>query len=120
MENQPISNSSNIPSINQLPVNQPVLPPQVKSNLMLPVLVTLLVSAFIFGVGGKVEFGNYIKTKYEITKGQNIFVQNHFAYVTDWSKWPEEDYRAVQRVNNFEVIHSDASDHLPLVLDFGI
>jgi len=54
---------------------------------------------FIFDLGGKVEFGNYIKSKDEILKGQNIFVQNHFTYVTDWSKWPEEDYRAVQVVD---------------------
>lgn len=51
---------------------------------------------FLFDLGGQVEFGNYIKSKYPITKGQNIFVQNHFSYVTDWSNWPEEDYRGVQ------------------------
>lgn len=51
---------------------------------------------------GKIEFGNYLKTRYPITKGQNIFVQNHFSYVTDWSKWPEEDYRAVQ-VNDLDI-----------------
>jgi endonuclease/exonuclease/phosphatase family metal-dependent hydrolase len=54
---------------------------------------------FLYDFGGKVEFGNYIKTKYKICKGQNIFVQNHFTYVTDWSRWPEEDYRAVQVVD---------------------
>ena len=54
---------------------------------------------FVFDLGGKVEFGNYIKSKYKILKGQNVFVQNHFTYVTDWSKWPEEDYRAVQVVD---------------------
>lgn len=51
---------------------------------------------FLIDFGGKVEFGNYIKTRYKINKGQNIFVQNHLTYITDWSKWPEEDYRAVQ------------------------
>lgn len=54
---------------------------------------------FKFDLGGKVEFGNYIKSRFPITKGQNIFVQNHFTYVTNWSKWPEEDYRAVQVVD---------------------
>ena len=54
---------------------------------------------FFFDLGGKAEFGNYVRTKYKITKGQNIFVQNHFTYITDWSKWPEEDYRAVQVVD---------------------
>ena len=51
---------------------------------------------FLFELGGEAEFGNYLLTKFPITKGQNIFVQNHFTYVTDWSNWPEEDYRAVQ------------------------
>ncbi len=54
---------------------------------------------FEYDFEGKVEFGNYIKTKYPIIKGQNIFVQNHFTYVTDWSRWPEEDYRSVQVVD---------------------
>jgi endonuclease/exonuclease/phosphatase family metal-dependent hydrolase len=51
---------------------------------------------FKFDLGGKVEFGNYLKSKFEITSGENIFVQNHFCYTKDWSKWPEEDSRAVQ------------------------
>ena len=46
--------------------------------------------------GGKLEFGTYIKSKFEISKAQNIFVLNHFTYSTDTSNWPEEDYRAVQ------------------------
>ena len=54
---------------------------------------------FEFSYGGNIEFGNYVKSKYEMVKGQNIFVQNHFTYVTDWSNWPEEDYRAVQVVD---------------------
>jgi len=51
MENQPIINPSDISSINP-PVNQPSIPPQIKSNLMMPILTTLLVSAVLFGVGG--------------------------------------------------------------------
>lgn len=51
---------------------------------------------FSFDIGGNVEFGNYTKTRYQITKGQNVFVQNYFTFVTDWSKWPEEDYRGFQ------------------------
>ena len=50
---------------------------------------------FRFEFGGLLEFGNYTKSKYKIVKGQNVFVQNHFTYATDASKWPEEDYRAV-------------------------
>jgi len=54
---------------------------------------------FLIDLGGKAEFGNYVKTKFEIVRGQNIFIQNHFTYVTDWSKWPDEDCRAVQVVD---------------------
>jgi len=51
---------------------------------------------FTFDMKGKVEFGNYLRSRYPIVKGQNVFVQNHLSLVTDWSAWPEEDYRAVQ------------------------
>jgi|GEM_PF-778302 len=54
---------------------------------------------FLFDAGGNIEFGNYVKTRYPIVKGQNVFVQNHFSYVTDWSRWPDEDYRAVEVVD---------------------
>ncbi len=57
---------------------------------------------FVVDFKGKIEFGNLLKSRYPITKGQNIFVQNQFSYVTDWSKWPEEDYRAVQ-VSDLEI-----------------
>lgn len=50
-------------------------------------------------LGGWFEFGTYIKSRYPIIKGQQIFVQNHLTYITDWSKWPEEEYRAVQVVD---------------------
>jgi endonuclease/exonuclease/phosphatase family metal-dependent hydrolase len=54
---------------------------------------------FYFDIGGTVEFGNYIRSRFPISKGQNIFVQNHFAYITDWSNWPEEDCRGFQVVD---------------------
>lgn len=54
---------------------------------------------FSFDLGGKVEFGNYLRTKFKITKGENVFVQNHFTYVTDWSNWPEDDCKAVQVID---------------------
>lgn len=50
---------------------------------------------YVFKFGGLMEFGNYTKSKHKITKAQNVFVQNHFTYNTDNSKWPDEDYRAV-------------------------
>lgn len=54
---------------------------------------------FEFELGGKVEFGNYVKSKFPIVKGQNIFVQNHFSYMTDWSNWPADDAKSVQIVD---------------------
>ena len=51
--------------------------------------------SFHFDLGGLAEMGNYTKSKYEVVKGQNIFLENHFTYTTDHSNWPEEDYRAV-------------------------
>jgi endonuclease/exonuclease/phosphatase family metal-dependent hydrolase len=45
--------------------------------------------------GGLMEFGNYTKSRYKMVMAQNVFVQNHFTYATDRSKWPDEDYRAV-------------------------
>lgn len=51
---------------------------------------------FDFNLEGNVEFGNLLRTNYEIVKGQNIFLQNHFTYVTNWDDWPEEEYRGIQ------------------------
>ncbi len=51
---------------------------------------------FYINLGGFLEMGNYIKSKFPVNAGKNIFVQNQFTYITDWSMWPEEDYRAVQ------------------------
>lgn len=50
---------------------------------------------FSFNFGGLLEFGNYTKSRFEILKAQNIFIENHFTYNYDHSGWPEEDYRAV-------------------------
>lgn len=50
---------------------------------------------FHFDPGGMMEIGNYTKSKYPITKAQNIFLEGHFSYETDYSNWPDEDYRAV-------------------------
>lgn len=52
MENQSIANPSDISSTNPATVNQPYIPPQTKTNVMMPILVTLLVSAVLFGFGG--------------------------------------------------------------------
>jgi len=52
MENQPITNSSDFSSTNPALVNKPAIPPQTKTGLMMPVLLTVLVSGAIFGFGG--------------------------------------------------------------------
>lgn len=52
MENQPIINSSDISSVNSVPVDQSPVPQQTKTNLLIPMLLTVLVSAVIFGMGG--------------------------------------------------------------------
>lgn len=49
--------------------------------------------------GGLIEAGNYIKSKFEITDAQGIFVQGHFSYVTDWQgslMHPGEEPRMVE------------------------
>src|SRR3989344_770901 len=48
MKNQPITNSD----VNPVPVNQPPLSPKSKINLANPIVLSALVSAVIFGVGG--------------------------------------------------------------------
>ena len=50
---------------------------------------------FRFDLGGLAEMGNYVRSKFKIVKGQNIFLENHFTYTTDYSNWPDEDFRAV-------------------------
>lgn len=49
---------------------------------------------FRYDFGGLIEIGNYTKSRYPIQKGQVVFVENHFSFVTDFSKWPSEDYRS--------------------------
>ena len=52
MENQSTTNTPDISSTNPVAINQPLIPPQTKTNLMMPILVTFLVSAVLFGFGG--------------------------------------------------------------------
>jgi hypothetical protein len=52
MENQPITNSPETTPINSTPISQPTAPIQTKTNLVVPILLTVLVSAIVFGVGG--------------------------------------------------------------------
>lgn len=52
MENQPITNSSDISQANPILVNPSPVSPPTKANLLMPVFLTFLVSATIFGFGG--------------------------------------------------------------------
>ncbi len=52
MENQPITNPSDISTTDPAVVNQPFTSPQTKTNFVMPILVTLLVGAVVFGFAG--------------------------------------------------------------------
>jgi endonuclease/exonuclease/phosphatase family metal-dependent hydrolase len=54
---------------------------------------------FSYNLGGNVEFGSYVRSAFPILSGRTIFVQNSQAYITNWSSWPEEDYRAFQIID---------------------
>ena len=56
-------------------------------------------SVFQHDFGGIIEYGNYIKSRFTITDGKSIFVQDHFSYITDWdwiSNHHGEEPRMVQ------------------------
>ncbi len=54
-----------------------------------------------FDLGGFVEFGKYIKSRFKILKGQSIFTQQSFSLITEeyWSKWPKDDCKSFQVVD---------------------
>ncbi len=52
MENQPTTNSHETAPVNSAPINQSPIPTQVKTNLLAPILSTVLVCAVVFGLGG--------------------------------------------------------------------
>lgn len=54
---------------------------------------------FYVNLGGFVEFGNYIRSKFRIIKQQAVFLRGKFEKITDWENWPGEDSRAVQVVD---------------------
>lgn len=52
--------------------------------------------------GGVIEYGNYVRSRFEIIGGKSIFIQEHFSYLTDWeliAKHPGEEPRMVQIVD---------------------
>ncbi|HEX6977508.1 MAG TPA: hypothetical protein VF185_04140 [Patescibacteria group bacterium] len=52
MENQSTTTHSKTPHLDQIPVEQSFQTLQTKSNLVVPILTTILISAIIFGLGG--------------------------------------------------------------------
>lgn len=56
---------------------------------------------FRFDLGGLVEFGNYVKSKYKIVKGESIFTQGSFSLITEkyWNHWPDNDCKSFQLVD---------------------
>lgn len=56
---------------------------------------------FKFDLGGFVEFGKYIKSKFKIVRGHSIFIQNSFSLITTdyWDRWPEDDCKSIQLVD---------------------
>ncbi len=52
MENQSAINPSENVPVNSTPVSQPTIQPQTKVNLIAPILLTMLISAVVFGFGG--------------------------------------------------------------------
>lgn len=67
MENQPITNSPETTPLNSVPINQVPTPPYTKTSLFVPILLTLLVSAVVFGFGGYYLGMKSLNTQ-EITK----------------------------------------------------
>jgi|GEM_PF-5676211 len=71
MENQPITNSAGTPPVNSAPINQISIPQQTKTNLLIPMLFTVLVSAAVFGFGGY-----YLGKQSSVNQPQNLLNQN--------------------------------------------
>ncbi len=67
MENKPLSDSSDTFSANPVLASQPLAFVQPKSNLLLPLTLTLLTSAIIFGFGGY-YLGKQTKTQQNTTQ----------------------------------------------------
>jgi endonuclease/exonuclease/phosphatase family metal-dependent hydrolase len=60
---------------------------------------------FAMDFGGFMDFGEYLKSKYPIPSGKNVFLENQYSLITDWASWPKVEHRAVQ-VTNIITPHS--------------
>lgn len=83
MENQPITNSSDVSATNPITVSQPPVQPQTKTNLIMPFLVTFLVSATLFGFGGY-----YLGKQSSVNQPQNLLNQNQTEVTPSVSSSP--------------------------------
>jgi endonuclease/exonuclease/phosphatase family metal-dependent hydrolase len=55
---------------------------------------------FTFDFGGFIEMGNYVKTKFEISKKEHLYVKKSGNIkITDWQKWPKCFSTGVQIVD---------------------
>lgn len=52
MENQPIANPSENTPVDSIPISQPTAPTQFNTNLLVPILSSILLSGIVFGFGG--------------------------------------------------------------------
>lgn len=50
-------------------------------------------------LGGYMNAGNYIKSKFKIINSQNIYVQNNTPKIINGENWPDEDSKAFQIVD---------------------
>lgn len=75
MENQPFTNSIETNRVDSTPINQPLTPPQAKTNLVVPIFLTVLVSALVFGFGGY-YFGRMGSDSRKINSEQLVIIQS--------------------------------------------
>lgn len=54
---------------------------------------------FFFDLKGKLELGNYLRSRYEIKKAQNIFLDGEYSNDLSKDKWPDEQHRAMSVVD---------------------
>lgn len=95
MENQSIANPSDISSINPAAINQPPIQPQTKTSLIIPILITLLASAVLFGVGGYYLGTQSIKSQQNLNSVQNQPISTIAPQITIVSPTPTSQQVAV-------------------------
>ncbi len=74
---------------------------------------------FYHDFGGFIEFGNYIKSKFQIIEGTSVFVQHHFSYLDD-STWMENHQGKEPRMVQVADIKINPKQKLRLINYHGI